>query len=159
MGPMLHRRFLPSFLPSTCQAPALARVSGRFCENSPFEIYRGLSTPAIIADTFDARPCRSRNRPKGAGIELPKLLSRLTFSPEILPSGSGRSGAVAQRFGWAIGVQPPPPDHRSWVRAMRSTVAGGHANSAATVAAYAGAASRGDTLRAMSSRVAKVFRS
>jgi hypothetical protein len=54
MGSMLTRRFLPSLLPSTCQAPALARVSGRFRENSPFEIYRGLSTPATIADTFDA---------------------------------------------------------------------------------------------------------
>jgi len=58
----------------------LARVSGRFCENSPFEIYRGLSTPAIIADTFDARLCRPSNRPKGTGIELLKLLSQLTFS-------------------------------------------------------------------------------
>ena len=53
-----------------------------------------LSTPAIIADTFDARPCRSRNRPKGTGIELLKPLSRLTFSPIILPSRARRSGAA-----------------------------------------------------------------
>ena len=97
--------------------------------------------------------------PKGAGIELLKLLPRLTFSPEILPSAPGRSGAFPQRFGWAIGVQPSPPDHRFWGHAMSSTGAGGRGNSPTTVASYAGAASRGDTLRAMSSRVAKVFRS
>ena len=43
-------RSLPSLLPSTCQAPALARVSGRFCENSPFEIDRGLSTPGALVN-------------------------------------------------------------------------------------------------------------
>ena len=97
--------------------------------------------------------------PKGAGIELLKLLTRLTFLPEILPSALGRRGAVPQRLGWAIGVQPSSPDHRSWLRAMSSTGAGGRGNSPTTVASYAGAPSRGDTLRAMSSRVAKVFRS
>jgi hypothetical protein len=97
--------------------------------------------------------------PKRAGIELPKLLSPLTFSPEILPSAPGRSGAFPQRFGWAIGVQPSPPDHRSWVRAVSPTSATGRANSGAALPRYAGAASRGDTLRAISSRVAKVFRS
>ena len=156
---LLLRRLLPSFLPSTCQAPALARVCGRFCENSPFEMYRDLSTPATIADTFNARPSRSSDRPKRAGTELPKLLSRITFSPIILPSRSDRSGAIAVPFGWALSLQPSPPDHRSWVRAMSQTGVRGHACSAAPVASYAGAPSRGDTLRAMSSRVAKVFRS
>ena len=42
---------------------------------------------------------------------------------------------------------------------MSPTVAGGHANAAPTVASYAGADSRSDTLRAMLSRVAKVFKS
>lgn len=81
------------------------------------------------------------------------------FRPNFCPQRSGRSGAAPQHFGWAIGVQPSPPDHRSWVHAMSSTGAGGRGNSPTTVASYAGAASRGDTLRAMSSRVAKVFRS
>jgi hypothetical protein len=52
-------QILPSFLPSICQAPALARDSGRFGESRPFEIYRQLSTLATIADTIDRRPRRS----------------------------------------------------------------------------------------------------
>ena len=43
------------------------------------------------------------------------------FRPNFCPQRSGRSGAAPQRFGWAIGVQPSPPDHRYWVRAMSST--------------------------------------
>ncbi len=39
----------PSFLPSTCQAPALARVSGRLDEKRPFEVYRRLSAPRASA--------------------------------------------------------------------------------------------------------------
>ncbi len=122
-----------------------------------------------LSRSIDSRDHRRRLRrvamsaqkspPQEAGIELLKLLSRLTFSPEILPSALGRRGAVPQRLGWDIGAQPFPPDYRSRVRAVSPTSAVGRACSAATVACYAGAASRGDTLRAMSSRVAKVFRS
>jgi hypothetical protein len=137
--------------------------ASRGLNDNPIAIARAcedLSIPTTIADGIDARPCRSRKRPGRAGIKRLTLLSGRTFSHAILPSGCGGAGAVAQRFGWAIGVQPSPPDHRSWARAMRSTtVAGQNANSAATVATYAGAASRGDTLRAMSFRVARVFRS
>ena len=48
-----------------------------------------------------------------------------------------------------------------WLRTMsaKGQPPESHANSAATVAGYAGAPSRGDTLRTMSSRVASVFRS
>jgi hypothetical protein len=48
--------FLPSFLPSICRAPALARVSGRLSKKAPFEIYRHLSVPAMIAGGIKARP-------------------------------------------------------------------------------------------------------
>ena len=86
MNLRLIRRNLPSFLPSKCGAPALARVCGRFGRKRPFEIYRHLSTPATVADTIDARRCRSGRRPRSAGIEHLKLLSGLTFSPIFLPS-------------------------------------------------------------------------
>jgi hypothetical protein len=48
------RSLVPSSLPSTCQAPASARVSQQFCEDSPLEIYRGLSTPGSLVDTLPA---------------------------------------------------------------------------------------------------------
>jgi len=119
----LLRRNLPSSLPSKCGAPALTRVCGRFGRKRPFEIYRHLSTPETIAGTCDRHPCRFVRLPRRAGIECLKLLSRLTFSPEFLPSLSG-SGDVAQRFGWALSFQHSPPHHRSWVRTMSPTVAG-----------------------------------
>lgn len=119
----LLRRNLPSFLPSTRQGPALARVGGRFGRKRPFEIYRYLSTPETIAGTCDRHPCRFVRLPRRAGIERLKLSSRPTFSPEFLPSRSG-SGDVAQRFGWALSFQHSPTHHRSWVRTMSPTVAG-----------------------------------
>ena len=124
----LLRRNLPSFLPSTCQAPALARVSGRFCENSPFEIYRHLSTPMTAASSIGARCVPVGRAPqKGCGIKQVKPLSRNTFSSIFLPSRCRTSGAIEslhrdpsnyialdERSGGAgspraakIGMQPP----------------------------------------------------
>ena len=94
MHPRLLRRLLPSFLPSTCRAPALTRVCGRFGRKRPFEIYRHLSTPATIADTVGAHPRRSGKRPRRAVIERLKLLSRLNFSPIFLPSRCRTGGVV-----------------------------------------------------------------
>lgn len=87
------------------------------------------------------------------------------------PSARARVGRGSPREGPASNTSSPCPTSASrqeiyrqgpagpWVRMMSPAVAGGHANSATTVESYAGAASRGDTLRAMSSRVVKVFRS
>jgi len=82
----LLRRLLPSLLPSKCGAPALARVCGGLCKNSPFEIYRGLSTRGATRNAIDTLPRRSLKRPRRAGMKQSKLLSRLNFSPNSLPS-------------------------------------------------------------------------
>ncbi len=57
-------------------------------------IYRHLSTPTPTADAIGARPCRSRKRPRRAGIKRLKLLSRLNSSLLFLPSRLRTSSAV-----------------------------------------------------------------
>ncbi len=145
--------------PPMARAPRIAMRRPASAHNRPHQAY-------------SARPHRSnRPRPASAGwlqgistafngglvFDCPGRFRRKL--PQILPSRSERNGGVAVPFGWALSLQPSPPDHRSWVRAMSPTGVRGHACSAAPVASYAGAPSRGETLRAMSSRVAKVFRS
>ena len=96
----LLRKVSPSPLPSTCQASAPTRVSGRFEQSRPFEICRHRSTPATIADTIDARRCRSGQRPRRVGsIERVELLSRRSVSPIFLPSPCRMSGAVESHHG------------------------------------------------------------
>jgi hypothetical protein len=87
-------RNLPSFLPSKCGAPALARVCRRFGLKRPFEIYRHLSTPATIADTIGEPRRRSGQRLRRAGIERLKLLFRRDFSHIFLPSRCRTGGVV-----------------------------------------------------------------
>ena len=91
---MPPHRNLPSFLPSKCGAPALARVCGRFGRKRPFEIYRHLSTPTTIADSISEPRRRSGQRPRRAGIERLKLLSQLDFSHIFLPSRCRTGGVV-----------------------------------------------------------------
>jgi hypothetical protein len=55
---------------------------------------RDLLAPTMTADTIDARPSRSENHRKSAGIIRPKLLSQLIFLPVFLPSRRRPSGAV-----------------------------------------------------------------
>ncbi len=88
-----------------------------------------------------------------------------------MPSARARVGQGRAREGPASNMLIPCPDsdfrqeiYRQalagpWMRTLSPVVAARHANSATTVASYTGASSRGATLRAMSSRVGKVFRS
>ena len=124
--------------------------------------FRDLSTSIDSHDACGRRrraPVSLRQTPKKSGHQAPyAIVTTHCFARDFaVSSRRERCRPSALRIGhrrptlsarWSIlGVLDEP------------AVAGGRGNSAATVATYAGDASRGDTLRAMSSRAAKVFRS
>lgn len=91
----LFHKELPSFLPSKCGAPALARVCGRFGRKRPFEIYRHLSTPGTIADTVGDGSASVRATTNKAWHRTPQAIVPTRFFAHFFTVTS-RTGRVAE---------------------------------------------------------------